>query len=75
MVEIVPCQGQGKSSRVSIYLSAEVECVSRAGKTARAGGYKGEFVVVEYAGAVDLANIDATTNTNKANGARLTSRL
>jgi hypothetical protein len=26
-------------------------------------------------GAVDLANADATTNTNKANGARLTARL
>jgi hypothetical protein len=26
-------------------------------------------------GAVDLANADATTNTNKANGARVTARL
>ena len=44
-----PLPRQGKSSRVSIYLSAEVECTSRVGKTARAGGYKGGFVVVEYA--------------------------
>ena len=41
--------GQGKSSVVSIYLSAQVECASRVGKAASAGGYKGEFVVVEYA--------------------------
>src|SRR5439155_13700773 len=44
-----PVPGKGKSSRVIIYLSAQVECASRVGKTARAGGYKGEFVVVEYA--------------------------
>jgi hypothetical protein len=40
--------GQGKRSRVIIYLSAQVECASRVDKTASAGGYKGEFVVVEY---------------------------
>ena len=44
-----PLPGQGKSSRVIIYLSAQVECASRDGKTASAAGYKGEFVVVEYA--------------------------
>jgi hypothetical protein len=30
---------QGKSSHVSIYLSAQVECASRVSKTARAAGY------------------------------------
>jgi hypothetical protein len=44
-----PVPGQGKSSGVGIYLSAQVECASRIGKTPCAGGYKGEFVVVEYA--------------------------
>jgi hypothetical protein len=44
-----PLPGQRKSSGVIIYLSAQVECASRVGKAARAGGYKGEFVVVEYA--------------------------
>src|SRR5882724_11493744 len=44
-----PLPRQEKSSRVIIYLSAQVEHASRVGKTTRAAGYKGEFAVVEYA--------------------------
>ena len=74
-METVPCQGQEKVPVLVSICPPRLNVPVALAKRPVPGGYKGEFVVVEDAGAVDLANIDATTNTNKANGARLTSRL